>query len=72
MEKPGGPIEHAAAFEPESLVKTDFAQDPRGDPKVARMGAECKTCVKPFPTFWAGDRAPDAAQRVALRGAVRY
>ncbi len=54
MEKPGGPKGARRHLKPESLLKSGFAQDPQGDPKVARMAAKRKRCVKPFPTFWAG------------------
>jgi len=52
MEKPGGPEGAPRQLKPESLTKAEFAQAPRGDTKVARMGAKRKGCVLPFPTFW--------------------
>jgi hypothetical protein len=52
MEKPGDPKGTPRPLKPESLIKAEFAQDPRGDPKVARMALKRKRCVMPFPTFW--------------------
>src|SRR3984957_315864 len=55
MEKPGGPKGAPRHLKPEKPDRNWIGSNPKGDPKVARMARQRKRCLRPFPTFCAGN-----------------